>query len=135
MTKEESKGDNRSVNITGGRVGVLSTGDNAHIQINAMNLDALPADDADQKAKLEALLAQLNELLQQAPLEKQDDAKAVAKTTENLIQEASAENPNKSMLKVTASGMKEAAQAIAGVVPSAIKVVKEISDTVMGMVM
>lgn len=135
MTNEESKGDNRSVHISGGRVGVLSTGDNAHIQVNAMNLDALPASDADQKAKLEALVAQLNELLQQAPPEKQEEAQAVAETTENLIQQAGAEKPNKTMLKITASGMKEAAQAIAGVVPSAIKVVKEISDTVMGMVM
>lgn len=134
MTTEKKEDANRSVHITGSKVGILSTGDHAHIQVNAVNLDALPASDADEKARLEALVAQLNELLKQTPPEKKQEAEAVAVYTDNLIQQASAEKPNRPMLQITAKGMKEAAQAISGVVPSVIKVVKDIADTVMGMV-
>ena len=134
MTDQPKTGTDRSVQISGGRQGIVSAGDNAHIQVNALNLGAVAGDDPDARKTLETLVTRLNGLLETVPPDQKDHAEAVATYTDQLIDQAGAESPNKPMLQITAKGMKEAAQALAGVVPSAVTVVKEIADTVMGMI-
>lgn len=134
MTDPTKTDTNRSVQISGGRQGIVSFGDNAHIQVNALNLGAVAGDDPETRKTLETLVTRLNGLLETVPPDQKDHAEAVATYTDQLIDQAGAEAPNKPMLQITAKGMKEAAQALAGVVPSAVTVVKEIADTVMSMV-
>ncbi len=128
---DSRQGGDRSVTVKGGAsVGVISTGDYSVVQVKGINMGALANAEDDDRAKLEALVAQLNGLLGAVPPEKRDEAAAVAAYTERLIEDAGAEKPNKPMLQITAKGMKEAAQAVAGVVPGAVKVVESIADLV-----
>lgn len=123
---------NRSVKIGGSNIGgVISTGDHANIRVHNENVGNLPGEQSD-KEKIEALVKQLNELLEKVPAEKREEAEAVAGLGTQLIEQASAEKPNKTLLQISANGMIEAAKGLAGVVPSAITIVKDIAGLVTG---
>jgi hypothetical protein len=94
------------------------------------SIGAIPQADDSTKAKLEELVAQLNEALQQVPPEKAEDAEAVAEMTKSLIDTASAEKPNKTMIQITGEGLKQAAKNIAGVMPTVLSIATQIVTTV-----
>ncbi|MEE4356897.1 MAG: hypothetical protein V2I97_10535 [Desulfococcaceae bacterium] len=128
-----TENQNRSINVKdNAKIGAAISGDYANIRIDALNFGALPAADSE-KARLEELVKELNRQLQQAPPEKKEEAEAVAVMTQDLVTKAGAEKPNPTLLKITAEGMKEAAAALAGVIPAAIQIVKDIADLVLGM--
>lgn len=122
----------RSVTVSGGNVGIISTGENAKIRVGSINYAGAADGDDDAKAKLKELIAKLNETLANVPEENKADAEAVATMTEDLMQKASAEKPNKTLVRISANGLKEAADALAGVVPAAIRIVKEIIALIAG---
>jgi hypothetical protein len=125
---------NASVNVSGGsQVGVISTGDNARIDLDALHFNHLAGNEPGDKERLTQLVTELNQLLEQVPEEKKADAEAVATLTEDLIQKADAPKPNKTLIRITADGMKEAAGALAAVVPAAVKIVNDITGLVAGM--
>ena len=82
------------------------------------------------KAELEKLVAQLNEALQKVPPEKAEDAEAVAEMTKSLIDTASAEKPNKTMIQITGEGLKQAAKNIADVMPTVLSIATQIVTTI-----
>ena len=77
----------------------------------------ISTDDLEAKRELENLIEQLNEALQKTPIEKQEDAQAVAETAKALIDVAKSEKPNQTMLQITGDGLKRAAQNLAEVMP------------------
>jgi septal ring factor EnvC (AmiA/AmiB activator) len=87
--------------------------------------------DPDTRKELEKLIEQLNEALQKTPVEKQEDAQAVAETAKALVDVAKSEKPNKTMLEITGEGLKKAAQNLADVMPVVLPIASQIVVTVM----
>lgn len=79
-----------------------------------------------QKEQLVALVEELKEQLSQVPGENAEDAEAVAETAKVLVENASKEKPNKSLLSISASGLKEAAKSLAAVAPTVFEVAMKI---------
>jgi septal ring factor EnvC (AmiA/AmiB activator) len=91
----------------------------------------ISTDDLDTRKELEKLIEQLNDTLQKLPVEKQEDAQAVAETAKALVDVAKSEKPNKTMLEITGDGLKKAAQNLADVMPAVLPLASQIVMTVM----
>ena len=83
----------------------------------------LPTATKAEQASLSSLLEQLNDALQQLPKDRAEEAEAIAQMAAQLLTNANQVKPNKTMLDITGKGLKEAAKAIVGIVPSALEVV------------
>ena len=90
----------------------------------------ISTDDLDTRKELEKLIEQLNDALQKLPVEKQEDAQAVAETAKALVDVAKSEKPNKTMLEITGDGLKKAAQNLADVMPAVLPLASQIVMTV-----
>ncbi|ALG69154.1 hypothetical protein [Beggiatoa leptomitoformis] len=121
---------NRSVNLSGSTVGVISTGDNAHISIGTQQIASLQNASADAKEKLTQLIEQLNAELQKVPADKKKEAAEITELTDSLLQEASQQKPKQSLIKVTAKGLIDATKALAGVIPLALPIAESIASTI-----
>ncbi len=82
------------------------------------------------RKELEKLIGALSEALQSIPAENQEQAEAVAETAKALVEAASAEKPNKTILQISGEGLKQAAQTLAGVMPSVATIASQIVLTV-----
>jgi hypothetical protein len=78
------------------------------------------------KQELEALLQQLEKALQDIPAENGEDAEAVAEMAKVLIEKATKEKPNKPLVKISADGLKKAAENIAAITPKVLLVANAI---------
>ena len=72
-------------------------------------INARPADPS-LKAKLNKLIEQLSAELAQTPPGKKEEAEAVAKTAQSLIETAAAEKPNRTTLRITGEDLKDMQQ-------------------------
>jgi len=90
--------------------------------------------DQGTRKELENLIKQLSDTLQKVPASKQEEVQAVAETAKVLVDSAQAEKPNKTMLKITAEGLKQAAQNLADVMPTVVPIAGQIALTVMKLV-
>lgn len=119
-------GDFRGSNLN---FNIKSTLTNAGNSVNNINTA-----DHDSRRELENLIKQLSEALQKIPAEKQDEVQAVAETAKILVDSAGAEKPNKTMLKISVEGLKQAAQNLADVMPTVVPIAGQIALTVMKLV-
>ncbi len=87
-------------------------------------------DDLASRAELEKLIGQLSEALQKVPAANEEQAEAVAETAKALMDTATADKPNKTMITVTAEGLKMAAQNLAEVMPTVVTIAGQIALTV-----
>lgn len=83
-----------------------------------------------EKDELHNLLEQLNEILQQAPASNEEEAEAVAEAARVLVEAATKEKPNKASIKITAAGLKQAAENIANVMPTVLPIAMEIAGKI-----
>lgn len=86
--------------------------------------------DETARKELETLIGQLSETLQKVPVENQEQAQAVAETAKVLVDTAKAEKPNKTILQISGEGLKQAAQNLAGVMPTVVSIAGQIVMTV-----
>ena len=116
---------NMSGDFRGANINIKSTLTNVN-----QSIGALP--DADQMAKqeLQSLIAQLNDVLQQAAPDKAEQAEAVAMSAESLVEQAKQEQPNKTMLQLAGSALKQAAQTLVDVAPAVLPIASQIVDLV-----
>lgn len=119
IQNQKKQGDNydfkgAKIDNRGGVFGVGSTQSDIRINITT-NVPAQAND--DQKAELEALLTKLQAELEEVKTQKPQEAEAVAKLNNSLIEEASKENPNPTLLQVTGEGLKQAAQNLVDIAP------------------
>jgi len=112
-------------NITGSNVNVDSVLNQVAQTIGA----ASNVDDVGKK-QLAELIEQLKAELQKTPPEMKDDADALAKTAKALIEAGTEAQPNKSMVQITADGLKKAAKNMASVVPPVLTIATSIVKTV-----
>jgi hypothetical protein len=90
----------------------------------------LRTNDETARKELETLIGQLSEALQKVPAEHQEQAQAVAETAKVLVDTAKAEKPNKTMLQISGEGLKQAAQNLAGVMPTVLSIASQIVVTI-----
>ncbi len=116
---------NMSGDFRGAIVNIKSTLTNVQQSIGEIRTT-----DETTRKELEALIEQLSEALQTVPAEKQEQAEAVAETAKVLVETAKAEKPNKTMLQISGEGLKQAAQNLAGVLPTVVTIASQIVMTV-----
>ena len=80
-----------------------------------------------EKQELEKLVAQLNELLKQAPADQQNSVDAIAQTTQLLIDNAVAEEPNPTMVQTMGSVLQQTAQSFRDNLPQIVDVAGKIA--------
>ncbi|NEN95508.1 MAG: DUF4404 family protein [Moorea sp. SIO3I7] len=86
------------------------------------------------KEKLQELLQRLDLELQQAPSQKASEADAVASLANDLVNKASEDQPNPTMIKIVGEGLKQAAKNIAETLPTVLDIANKISSLVMTLV-
>jgi hypothetical protein len=119
---------NMSGNFSGAILNIKSTLSNVSQSIGA----AAHGDDAT-KAELQALIAQLSAALEQVPAEQTADAEAVAETAKAAVEQATKEQPNQTLVKISAEGLKQAAQNLAAVLPAVLPLATRIAEAVQRM--
>lgn len=108
----------------------------SNININSLlndvtqTIDSASNMDDIHKKQLEELIKQLNIELQKVALEKKDDADALAKLAKDLIEASTKTQPNKSIIQITAEGLKKAAENIANVMPTVATIASSITKIV-----
>ncbi len=109
------------------------TGSNVNFKSKLQNVKqniSSAAGDASVKEKLSQLIQQLTAALDRAPQEKKDDAEAIAEAATDLVGKATREQPNKKSIAISATGLVDAAKAIAEVVPIATSIVSTVTKFV-----
>jgi tetratricopeptide (TPR) repeat protein len=118
----------------------INVGGNAIINIDTIlknttqtihNASSLP----DEKRKeLSALVAELESEMDGIKANYQEECKEVAEALEKAISRATEPQPKKSMLEVSAKGLKEAAQLLADVAPAVLQTATRIATFIVGLV-
>jgi len=107
-------------NITIGNV------EGSNISIKARDvrqtIGSAPAFNNNDKETLDKLIGQLETALNSAPPAKASEAEAVLTMLKSLIEEVSKQKPNKTMISVSANGLKEAAETLKAVVPAVLTI-------------
>lgn len=114
-----------SGDFRGAVINIKSTLTNVQQSVGAMHNG-----DESTRKELEKLIGALSEALQSIPAENQEQAEAVAETAKALVEAASVEKPNKTILHISGEGLKQAAQNLAGVMPSVVTIASQIVLTV-----
>ncbi len=112
---------NMSGDFRGAIINIKSTLTNVQQSVGEISTD-----DESARKELEKLIEQLSEALQKIPVEKQEQAQAVAETAKALVDTAKAEKPNQTMLQITGEGLKQAAQNLAEVMPTVVTIAGQI---------
>lgn len=79
-----------------------------------------------EKRELMDLVHQLIDQLKQAPLEKRGDVETIIKASRQLVSSAVQKKPNKSMLRIIASGLKQGAKNMADALPKVLDIVSKL---------
>ncbi len=116
---------NLSGDFRGSIINIKSTLTNVQQSVGEIRTD-----DQNARKELEKLIGQLSEALQNVPEKSREQAEAVAETAKALVDTAKAEKPNKTMLQITAEGLKQAAQNLAEVMPAVVTIAGQITLTV-----
>ncbi len=98
------------------------------------SIGAAPQGDAATKAQLQRLIEELSAELQRVPAGQTGEAEAVAETAKAAVEQATREQPNKTMVLISGEGLKQAAQNLATVLPTVLPPATQIADTLRKMV-
>jgi predicted transcriptional regulator len=82
------------------------------------------------KTDLQELTNQLLEALKSAPPENAEDAEAIAEAAKALMEAATKEKPNKTTVKITAEGLKQAAKNLAVILPEVFRVASDVATRI-----
>lgn len=96
----------------------------------SQSIAATPHGDATAKAQLQQLIEELSGELQKVPAEKASDAEAVAETAKQAVDQATKEKPNKTLVNISAEGLKAAAQNLAAVLPTVLPLATKIAEAI-----
>jgi hypothetical protein len=109
--------------VTGGIVGIGSTQTfHGNLTINYGTLNNAP--EGSPQEELKKLLTELEAKLKEAPAEQAEAVAAVQSLANTAAEQASQEKPNKTMLKITGEGLKQAAENLLAVAPIAVQIAK-----------
>ncbi len=122
--KQPGSGDtfNMSGDFRGAMVNVKSTLSNVTHSITASSKI-----EPSLKTELKQLFKKLSQALAQAPPQRAEQVEAVSQAAEMLINTATAENPNKTMLQVSGEGLKQTARDMPNVLAIATQIVATVA--------
>ena len=98
------------------------------------SIGTAPHLDPTTKTSLTRLVNQLSTMLERVPPAQTADAEAVAETAKGLVEQATKEKPNKTLVQLSAEGLKTTAAYLAGVLPDITKVATEIARLAIALV-
>lgn len=116
-----NQGDTYSGDFRGAILTIKSTLSDVQQTIGTMST----ANDSD-KQELKNLVNRLEQALEKIPETSDEDGVAVSQATEMLINTASEEKPNKTMLQITGEGLKQAAKNLAAITPDVVTIATSI---------
>lgn len=87
---------------------------------SSQSISIFPGIDVSQRQSLESLIQQLQGELEKVPDERQDDAEAVATLAAQLVE--SAKTNNKTLIDISADGLKKAATTLKEVTPTVLNI-------------
>lgn len=96
----------------------------------SQTVGSLPTASSNDKEALQKLIDDLNKALVAVPAGQEEDAEAVAAAAKMHVETAQAEKPNKTMVKITGEGLKQAAENIKGVLPTVLTIATQIVATI-----
>jgi hypothetical protein len=100
----------------------------------SQSIGAAPVGDTATKAQLQQLIEQLSAELQKVPAEQAGEAEAVAETAKAAVEQATKAQPNKTLVQISAEGLKQAAQNLAAVLPTVLPIATQIAEAVRKMI-
>lgn len=113
---------------------VITAGDNSIINYQStlssvtQSINISPVLNSEDKQQLEVFLTQLFTSLDELPIGNEDEAEAVATMAKNLIENATGEKRNKTMMEISAEGLIKAAKNISLITPSVLVTAQAIID-------
>ncbi len=113
------------VNVISNNAGFINI--KSHMQDISQILRETSSMDQNEKNNLEYLLKELSELLQQVSEKNGQDAERISKMVKRVVDDAT--SGDKSMFEVSAKGLTNAAQALAGIASPIVNVVKKIIES------
>jgi hypothetical protein len=116
---------NLSGDFRGANVNLKSTLRNVH-QIAGM----IPGASEDDRKQLQDLIERLTTELEKVPPSKKEDAEAVAITATALVEQVKGGKKNKTLLRITGEGLKQAANNLAPAIPAILPIVLQMIATV-----
>jgi len=108
----------------------FGSGSNVNMDSNLINTQQSASANEHKLTDLPALLTALKEVLNDIPKEKSDEAEAIVAQATQLVDVATKDKPNRSILQVLSSGLKEAATFLKDSVPDALKIASQITSIV-----
>lgn len=118
-------GDSISVGDISNSSGV-AIGQGASARVITMSLGG----DAALRAELQQLIDELQAMLQRVPAAHATEAEAVAETAQQAVEQATREKPNKTMVQISAEGLKQAAQNLAAALPDVLPIAMKIAAVI-----
>jgi hypothetical protein len=122
--------------ITMGNKTTISNVSGSIINVDSMlehvtqNISTLPKADQATKEELTQLVAQLTDLLKQAPPEKADEVGKIADRVDTLVNEAGKDKPDQEKVEFSLESLKKAAENIAGVLPTVLPIAMQIAENI-----
>ncbi|MCP5098577.1 MAG: hypothetical protein GY943_23755 [Chloroflexi bacterium] len=89
-------------------------------------IGAIPHADEATKKELSQLMQQLQAELEKAPVEKAEAVEAVAEAAKDLVEKSAVAKPNKTSVQISGEGLKKAAENLAAVIPTVLKIAGQI---------
>lgn len=123
-----SKGSSTVINVTGNQGVIVNA--NSILKDVTQAIDSSSHFPQDSKDDLRSLIIQLNEALDKVSSEHSESTEAIAETAKSLVEASDKDVPNKTLMKISAEGLQQAAKNIATVAPTVANVVNEIIATV-----
>ena len=90
----------------------------------------IPGASEDERKQLQDLIERLMAELEKVPPAQKEEVEAVAITATALVEQAKGEKKNKTLLKITGEGLKEAANNLAPIIPALLPIVTQMIATV-----
>lgn len=110
-------------NISGSTGVAIGTGASASVT-------TVGGGDAAARAELQQLIAELEAVLRSAPAAQAGEAEAVAETARQAVNQATRDRPNKTLVQISADGLKQAAQNLASTLPDVLPLATKIAAAI-----
>ena len=116
---------NLTGDFRGANINLKSTLHNVH-----QTAGMIPDTSEDERKQLQNLIERMTAELEKVPAKHKEEVETVAITATALIEQAKSGKKNKTLLKITGEGLKEAATNLAPILPALLPIVTQMITTV-----
>ena len=94
---------------------------------------SIPGASEDVRQTLQKQIEQLMEALKAVPVGETNKVQEVKMAAEDAVKEAMTEQPNKKRLEIRGEGLKRAAESLAAITPTVLKIASQVAATIAGL--